>query len=107
MTQNATQAKKSRSFTVGVSFRLSPIITLWSSPGCWQHLTEGDNVDPSQLFLAQIRLPLHSLSKVQSPALTSQGFSAVHLFKTFRTSEISRKNPRIRVKGKVHSNASS
>ena len=28
MTQNATQAKKSRSFTVGVSFQLSPIITL-------------------------------------------------------------------------------
>jgi hypothetical protein len=47
------------------------------------------------------------LSKVQSPALTSQGFSAVHLFKTFRTSEISRKNSRIRVKCKVHCNASS
>ena len=64
-------------------------------------------MDPLQLFLVHIRLPLHSLSKVQSPALTSQGFSAVHLFKTFRTSEISRKNSRIRVKCKVHCNASS
>ena len=64
-----------------------------SSPGFWQHLTEGDNVDPSQLFLAQIRLPLHSLSKVQSPALTSQGFPVEHLFEIFRTSKISR-NPK-------------
>ena len=31
MTQNATQAKKSRSFTVGVSFRLSPYYSLLHS----------------------------------------------------------------------------
>ena len=81
--------------------------TKYLPPGSWQHLALRDNVDPSQLFLVHIRLPLHSSSKVQSPALTSQGFSAVHLFKTFWTSENSRKNPRIRAKGKVHSSASS
>ena len=68
-----------------------------SKPGSWQHLAEGDNVDPSQLFLVHIRLPLHSLSEVQSRALTSQGFSAEHLFETFRTSRISR-NPKFQFK---------
>jgi hypothetical protein len=54
-------------------------------------------VDPSQLFLVQIRLPIHSLSEVQSPALTSQGFSAEHLFEAFRTSKVSR-NPKFQFK---------
>ena len=54
-------------------------------------------MDPSQLFLVQIRLPIHSLSEVQSPALTSQGFSAEHLFEIFRTSKVSR-NPKFQFK---------
>ena len=64
------------------------------SPGSWQHLASRDNVDPSQLFLVHNRLPLHSLSTVQSPASTSQGFSAEHLFEAFRTSKIS-KSPKL------------
>ena len=35
MTQNATQAKKSRSFTVGVSFRLSPYYSLGAARKCF------------------------------------------------------------------------
>ena len=37
MTQNATQAKKSRSFTVGVSFRLSSYYSLACTPAFSAH----------------------------------------------------------------------